>query len=346
MQQPQRRDRLPASLARPLISPERIVRRIVGFRPFRPDGFRVEAEPCGDKLLVHNYGHGGCGVTLSWGTASLAVDLIAESGRGGPAAVIGCGAVGLATARLLQERGFQVTIHASALPPDTTSNVAGAAWFPYLIADETRRTAAFDARFTRAARISHRRFQDLVGDDHGVLWRQHYFLGTAPAQDPWDYALLRDLFPGARELGPLEHPFGARHVVLDRWLFIEPPVYLDALLRDFQRAGGRVRIQSFAAPADLLSLPEPILVNCTGLGARELFGDRDLTPVKGQLTVMAPQPDLDYSWITDDDLYMFPRRDGIVLGGTHEHGVESPDPDLEAEQRILAGHRAIVDRMR
>src|SRR5215216_4119563 len=102
MQQPQRSDRLPTSLARPLISPERIVRRIVGFRPFRRDGFRVDAESCGDKLLVHNYGHGGCGVTLSWGTASLALDLIAESGRGGPAAVIGCGAVGLATARLLQ----------------------------------------------------------------------------------------------------------------------------------------------------------------------------------------------------------------------------------------------------
>ena len=68
-------------LARVLVSPERVVRTIVGLRPFRRSGFRVEAEPLGDTLLVHNYGHGGCGVTLSWGTASLAVDRIVESGR-------------------------------------------------------------------------------------------------------------------------------------------------------------------------------------------------------------------------------------------------------------------------
>ena len=97
-------------LARVLVSPQRVIRTIVGLRPFRPSGFRVEAEPLADTLLVHNYGHGGSGVTLSWGTATLAIDRIAESGRGGPVAVIGCGAVGLATARLLQTRGSKVTI--------------------------------------------------------------------------------------------------------------------------------------------------------------------------------------------------------------------------------------------
>jgi glycine/D-amino acid oxidase-like deaminating enzyme len=75
---------------------------VVGLRPFRRPGFRVEAETLGDTLIVHNYGHGGGGITLSWGTSKLAVDLGAQ-GRSGSAAVIGCGAVGLATARLLQE---------------------------------------------------------------------------------------------------------------------------------------------------------------------------------------------------------------------------------------------------
>src|SRR5215813_11114210 len=65
------------------VDPARIIRRVVGLRPYRPSGFVVRAESLGDKLLVHNYGHGGGGVTLSWGTAHLAADMIAESGRTG-----------------------------------------------------------------------------------------------------------------------------------------------------------------------------------------------------------------------------------------------------------------------
>src|SRR6478672_13924681 len=61
------------------VSRDRVIREVVGLRPFRPEGFLVEAQRVGDKLLVHNYGHGGAGITLSWGTASLALDLIRDS---------------------------------------------------------------------------------------------------------------------------------------------------------------------------------------------------------------------------------------------------------------------------
>ena len=333
------------SLPRVLVSPERVVRTIVGLRPFRRSGFRVEAETFGDTLLVHNYGHGGSGVMLSWGTASLAVDRVVESGRRGPVAVIGAGAVGLATARLLQGRGFEVSIHARALPPETTSNIAGALWYPHFFVEEARRTAAFDAQFETAARLSHRCFQGLVGEDYGVRWRDQYFLGRAPAPDTWDIVMLRDLFPDARRLGPGEHPFGAPHVVADRIMFIDPAVYLEAVLRDFRLAGGRVQIRTFASPAEIAALPERIVVNCSGLGARDLFNDQELIPVKGQLTVLQEQPEVDYSWITDEELYMFPRRDGILLGGTHEPGVESLEPNRAAERLVLEGHRAVADAM-
>src|SRR5712691_5800325 len=62
------------------VARNRIIREVVGLRPYRPQGFAVEAERLGEKLLVHNYGHGGAGVTLSWGTASLAVDLLSVPG--------------------------------------------------------------------------------------------------------------------------------------------------------------------------------------------------------------------------------------------------------------------------
>jgi D-amino-acid oxidase len=105
------------------IARDRIIRIDVGLRPFRSAGFVVRNEMLGDKTIVHNYGHGGGGVTLSWGTAALALE---QAPPVRDCAVLGCGAVGLATARLTQERGMQVTIYAAALPPETTSNVAGA----------------------------------------------------------------------------------------------------------------------------------------------------------------------------------------------------------------------------
>ncbi len=326
------------------VASDRIIRRVVGLRPFRPSGFVVRAEGLGDKLLVHNYGHGGAGVTLSWGTATLAADLVRESGRSGSAAVVGCGAVGLATARVLQDRGFEVTIYARELPPGTTSSVAGAIWYPAFIVDRDRRTPAWDAQFEQAQKISHRTFQGLVGVDYGVRWEDLYFLSENPEATLPDWG-LPELYPARRVLAASENPFPAPRVVVDHTILIEPPSYLRALVRDFHLAGGKIAVRDFAAPGELLELPQPVVVNCTGLGARELFGDRELVPVKGQLTVLLPQPEVDYA-VLDEDLYMFPRTDGILLGGTHERGVETLEPDLEAEKRILAGQRAIFEGMR
>src|SRR5262249_3407771 len=118
------------------VSEDRIIRIDVGLRPFRPQGFRVEREALGEKALVDNYGHGGGGIALSWGTSKLAVDLGYDASKP-DCAVIGCGAVGMATARLLQERGARVRIYAKDLPPNTTSNVAGAQWWPSTVYDHT-----------------------------------------------------------------------------------------------------------------------------------------------------------------------------------------------------------------
>jgi glycine/D-amino acid oxidase-like deaminating enzyme len=63
-----------------LVSPDREIRTVVGLRPYRPSGFVVRAEKLGEKLVIHNYGHGGAGITLSWGTSQLAAALL----PGGP----------------------------------------------------------------------------------------------------------------------------------------------------------------------------------------------------------------------------------------------------------------------
>lgn len=337
----------PRRFARVRVAPERVIRTVAGLRPYRPSGFVVRTDKLGDKVVVHNYGHGGAGVSLSWGTGQLAVE---EAGQTGATryAVLGCGAVGLATARLLQRRGHDVAIYARDLPPNTTSNVAGAEWGTFSVVEPGRRTAAFDEQFVRAARLSHRTFQDLAGERYGVRWMEMYELSGAPRTDaPADPVseALRQLSTDSRELPAGEHPFDRPYVRRFSRMMIEPPVYLEAVLADFRLAGGRVVVREFADTRAILELPEPVVVNCTGLGSRTLFGDEELIPAKGQLSVLVPQPEVDYGVLTDNLLYMFPRRDGILLGGTFERGEWSLTPDPAAAERILRGHMGLFGRM-
>jgi len=330
------------------VAAEREIRTVVGLRPFRPSGFVVRAERLGDTLVVHNYGHGGAGITLSWGTSKLAMD-IGAPGHHGNVAVLGSGAVGLANARLLQEAGFDVTIYTKAMPPETTSNIAGGQWFPAFVADPQRRTDAFNRQLLAAASYAYRRYQIMVGPRFGVRWMRNYLLGHhafTPGGDSSDTGLLRELLPENRMLTPEEHPFsGYEFVRRYDSLLIEPPIYLAAMLDEFRIAGGRIVVREIADRAAIQALPERLVFNCTGLGAKALFDDDELTPVKGQLTFLLPQPEVQYATIAGD-LYMFSRSDGVLLGGTHEEGVWSLEPDLERKQEILAGHKAFFDSFR
>jgi glycine/D-amino acid oxidase-like deaminating enzyme len=328
------------NLPKVLVVPERIIRTVVGLRPFRSSGFVVRADSLGRKTIIHNYGHGGCGVTLSWGTARIATEHALKTGHR-QAAVLGCGAVGLATARLLQDRGFDVTIYAKDLPPDTTSNIAGALWAPVTLADSPKSTPAFVRQLDQASRFAHRYFQNLVGERYGVRWVETFFIGDRSPSLPWEYGVTPDLSP-ITTLPQGSHPFPAPFASRIYTMLIEPSVYLPAVLSDFRWRGGRIVVREFPNLASILRLRERVVVNCTGLGAKNLFNDNELVPIKGQLTVLVPQPEVDYAFVsTPNDLYMFSRRDGIILGGSHEEGVWSLEPSKIEAERIFKGHQEL-----
>jgi D-amino-acid oxidase len=317
---------------------------VAGLRPFRPSGFALRAERMAEKTVIHNYGHGGCGVTLSWGTAKLAVDLaLAQPHR--KVAVLGSGAVGLATARLLQDHGFEATIYTRDLPPNTTSNIAGGLWSPVTVADQDKRTSAFDLQLAQAARFSHRYYQNLVGDRYAIRWLPLFMLSDDGEFSPsWTWQLTPELYR-ATNLSKAEHPFHHKNATRIYLMLIEPAIYLPAILSDFRAAGGQVIVREFRDLAEVLALKEQVIVNCTGLGAKALFKDEELTPIKGQLTFLTPQPDLNYMYISGSN-YMFPRRDGVLLGGTHERGVSNTEPDESTIANLLEGHKSVVEGMK
>ena len=325
--------RSPRRLAKVNVSWDRLIRTVVGLRPARASGFLVKAEKFDATTVIHNYGHDSRGVTLSWGTAHLAVEEAVKTPHT-RYAVIGCGAVGLATARLLQRRGYDVTIYAKDLPPDTTSNVALGMWGP--VGVNPNAPPDYREQYARAARFAHRYFQDLVGDYYGVRWVEFYSGSSAARVAGLRDDPFRDLYVDLQELGPKDHPFPAASVLRWMGIQIEPPIYLNALMRDFQLAGGRIVVHDFPDLRSLIALPEPVLMNCTGLGARSLFNDQELIPRKGQLMVLPPQPEVDYILAIVGD--MVSRKDGILLGGLSEPNVWTLEPNEEARRRSMARH--------
>jgi glycine/D-amino acid oxidase-like deaminating enzyme len=350
--------RAPVSLVPVNASWDRIIRTTVGLRPHRDAGFVLKADKLDDKLLVHNYGHGGAGMSLAWGTGLMAAEFATEH-QARQAAVIGCGSVGLTCARQLQRRGFDVTIYALAVPPNVTSNMSLAGFTPNSgLVDNDRRTPEWDAQYRRAADISYRQLQLLAGPHFGVSWLDNYSLVEElrqPSQRPPERPNLNDGLVVAEEvLGPGEHPFPTKYALRSPQIRIEPNIYLDNLVRDFQLWGGRIVIRKFESPRELAALREPIVINCTGLGAKDLFGDQELMPLKGQLTVLPPQPEVTYHTNggvppvpgASLGIHMMARNDGIILGGTSQRGVWSLDVDEAERKRVVDSHIHVFGSMK
>jgi D-amino-acid oxidase len=343
------------------VSPDRVIREVVGLRPYRDEGFVVSTERAGDKLIIHNYGHGGAGITLSWGTASLAVDLLSGTGALAVAptraqtrtnvprfAVLGCGVNGLSTARLLQRRygngGAAVTIYAKDLPPNTTSNIAGGFWSPVSVYEDGAVTPQFREQFRRACHISNRSFQLLAGTEYGVRWIETYELIRNEVNVNRELPGGNDLYPAPDIHREPKVYFGFPFVRHYSTMLIEPQTYLNALLRDFYVAGGKVMVKELRDRRELMRLPERVIFNCTGLGARALFNDQKLGPVRGQLEILIPQPEVDYCYLSSG--YMFPRHDGIVLGGTFDHDDWSLEPRADQRDWILSTHKEVMNGLK
>ncbi len=259
--------------------------------------------------------------------------------------MLGAGVMGLTTARLVQEAGFPVTIYAKALPPDTTSNIAGGQWQPFGHYRDDAVTPEWRAQFAAALDYSWRRFQIMVGDDYGIRWLPTY-VEHRPATTSGPLRSTPTI-PAAACSAPAEHPFplGARSSASTR-MYVETGRFLRQLTRDVQIAGGTIRVRDFATPADIAALARAAGLQLHRPRRRALFGDTGMQPVRGQLAILLPQPEIRYAF-TGEAGYMFPRADGILLGGTFERDVWETDAGAAkrspasstSHQRLFGGFR-------
>jgi hypothetical protein len=145
--------------------------------------------------------------------------------------------------------------------------------------------------------------------------------------------------PRSQEFGVGTHPLGTRYLRRGTQMMFNITAYSRLLMTDFLMNGGRIEIREFHSPADFVSVREKTLIHATGYGARALFGDNSITPVRGQLARMIPQPDVNYG-LFYRNVSFIPRRDGLVFqvaGEDDYYGFddESSTPDRkEAEVAV------------
>jgi D-amino-acid oxidase len=342
---------------------DRIFRITVCLRPFRAAGPRLDVERVGDKTVVHNYGHGGSGWSLSWGSSRIAVDQAMTFG-GREVAVIGCGALGLTSAILLQRAGAKVTIYAKERPPEVRSARATGSWTPDSRIALTNSVAPdFPALWEKMCRSSFHTYESYLGmAGNPVEWLDRYILsdvgpGDSQPNPPRGDALsfahyqdrVSDLTPRSQDLPPGSHPFPTRYARRNSSLTFNIASYSRQLVTDFFVEGGKIEMVEFHSPSELAQITQKVLINATGYGARALWKDESIVPVRGQIAWLIPQPEVNYG-VMYKNVNILARRDGIVVqdGGKGEmegYNDANEQPDRGAAESAVRVVAELYGRM-
>ncbi|GGW47426.1 amino acid oxidase [Streptomyces caelestis] len=236
--------------------------------------------------------------------------------------MVGGGVVGLTTAVVLAERGRRVRVWTRDPAEATTSAVAGALWWPYRIEP----VALARAWALRSLEV----YEELAARSGSGVRMVEGVLGETRLDevDGW----LAERVPERRATTAGEYTgYGVRV----RLPLIDMPAHLAWLRERFVAAGGVVEARTVSGFAEA---DAPVVINCTGLAARELVPDPSVRPVRGQLVVVE-NPGID-TWLVSTDAageyaYMFPQPGGLVLGGTAEEDVWSLEPDPATAEAII-----------
>jgi D-amino-acid oxidase len=338
----------------------------VGIRPHRTGGLRLSLEPYqgGRKYLIHNYGHSGAGITLSWGCASVVVDYLETvmnlrrtSATRTRVAILGSGVIGLTTATEIRRKWplLPITIYAKGAPgaesPDvakTTSFLAGGQFEPSIISDEY--TNSNRALLNSYLRASAKRIKEIEASGHaadfGIARRKNYaFDGEYTGFDefiPGD--VVASYRRGALPFANMRDSGGRRLIGREysTWL-MNPRILLPKLAADLAARNVQRKVMTFENQQQVADLSENVVINCTGMGAKALFNDDKMVPKRG-LVVRLPNEKQRFNYFFSGGCqngkisYLFARQTDLLIGGTVESNQDSEvlsDRDREVCNRLI-----------
>ncbi len=245
--------------------------------------------------------------------------------------IVGAGVSGLTCGVVFAERGYQSAIFAKEIGQRTTSGAAAALWFPYDV-EPVDKVIPW-ALETRRVLI------DLARDpDSGVsIIELRQFSRTDEIQIP-DWTIPLGASAVATGPWPLFQSGFALRVPLT-----DTTIYLDYLIARFLKAGGKINADLCVTKLEDVAPEFDLVINCAGIGARELAGDPDLKPHRGQVAIVPTIKDLSYAVVCDDAplMYAIPRRNDCVFGGTNDLSDDLAVDSATTTQMVAECSRAL-----
>lgn len=315
-------------LPTPILDRKKIMGANVGLRPYRKQGPRIEAEKIGSKLIVHNYGYGGFGLTLCWGGASVVMSLLEKQELPKKIGILGGGVIALATAYELLKRGFHVTLYAHKWSPHVTSNVAAGIW-----TQPTSWNSEEEKKLLKQMlEASKKRF--LKKEFLGIGTLDHYC---------FDLGNPEPMLETIEERQVMVHfdQGMTKEAILFHELALDGKLFLEDLFAQVKMLGAELIQTAFSSLNSILALEEEVLINCTSQGARELFDDRSFHLVRGHLVYFPFQKEINYTIYqrVEDAGYFLtitPWNDRLIVGGVYEQGVEEEKVDPQIVEKLIS----------
>ena len=226
-------------------------------------------------------------------------------------AIVGSGVSGLTCGVVFAERGYRTAIFAKETGRQTTSGAAAAVWFPYHVEPAERVIPLALETFDVLVDLAQ------IPSSGASMIELRQFSRTSEIEIPdWAIPLGASVIPSEVE-GSLElfkSGFSLRVPLMDT------TIYLDYLAARFRKAGGEIRAKvRFEKPEDV-DTKFDLVINCAGIGARDLVHDAGLEPHRGQVAIVSKIEGLSCAIVCDDAplMYAIPRTNDCVFGGTND----------------------------
>lgn len=304
-------------LKTPEISEKKIVGIAVGIRPYRKTGVRLEPMYLQNKLIVHNYGYGGSGLTLCFGGSKKVLEILHEEKISSKVvAILGAGVIGLTCAYDLLEKGYEVHIYADKWNPHLTSNIAAGIWTPsYFPLDILEEKKHLHERMLEIAKCRFLRSTTEASEFAGVRILPYYRVIT-------DNTYIKK--SNTEQEVTLHFDNGViKKAIRTYRLAIDGNLFMQDLYNKTKRKGAVLYQKHFKCIEDVLNLKEPTIINCMSMGSREVFEDPEFIPIRGHLIYFTNEDNIDYSLSTDVSnpeyfVSIYPWSDRLILGGVYE----------------------------
>jgi D-amino-acid oxidase len=242
-------------------------------------------------------------------------------------AIIGAGISGMSTALLLMQKNHQITVYAKAFSPNTTSDRAAAFWFPYHIRNDRRGIQWCNTSYKYYKKLAEKRETGISMHQLVKVLRQ----GVEEEEQVWIDFMPDDSYRimDSNELAPdISRAYDIQVPLIETQIFLP---YLQLQLQ----GNGVEFIKQEIKELGEFAKDHDIVINCSGLGAGRLCNDKNVISVKGQVGLLAPRKDLPIYLDNEKMLYIVPRKDAIIVGGTYQERAETETTDPLEIERIL-----------